>query len=106
VARAKIARLTLYIDLIFGVRSVVISTRLGEKQAVSEADEYGLANAKAIGGSVGPFYGQAAADKFTSLFVGHYSAVKGFMSAAFANGFKGNAARRKAALEAVLPSAK
>src|SRR5439155_26307742 len=77
VADAKMALRTLYIDHIFWVRSLVISTRLGEKQAVSEADEYGLANAKAIGGSVGPFYGQAAADKFTSLFVGHYSAGQG-----------------------------
>jgi len=105
VADAKMALRTLYIDHIFWVRSLVISTRLGEKQAVSEADEYGLANAKAIGGSVGPFYGQAAADKFTSLFVGHYSAVKGYMSAAFANGFKGNAARRKAALDALMQNA-
>src|SRR5437899_8673672 len=105
VADAKMALRSLYIDHIFWVRLLVISTRLGEKQAVSEADEYGLANAKAIGGSVGPFYGQAAADKFTSLFVGHYSAVKGYMSAAFANGFKGNAARQKAALVALMQNA-
>src|SRR5437667_6062005 len=82
VADAKMALRTLYIDAIFWVRSLVISTRLGEKQAVSEADEYGLANAKAIGGSVGPFYGQAAADKFTCVFVGTYAAVTGDMSAA------------------------
>src|SRR6059036_2692056 len=50
-------------------------------------------------------YGQAAADKFTSLFVGHYSGVKGYLSAAFANGFKGNAARKKAALDALMQNA-
>src|SRR5438132_1705455 len=48
VADAKMALRTLYIDHIFWVRSLVISTRLGEKQAVSEADEYVLANAMSI----------------------------------------------------------
>ena len=37
------------------------------KVAAMEADEYGLKNAKAIGQSIAPFYGQAAADKFATL---------------------------------------
>src|SRR5262249_4067207 len=76
VAELKMALRDLYLNHIFWVRSLVVSTRLGEKGAVSEADEYGLKNAKAIGQSIAPFYGQAAADKFSALFVGHYSAVK------------------------------
>src|SRR5207247_341070 len=38
VADAKMALRTLYIDHIFWVRSLVISTRLGEKQAVREPE--------------------------------------------------------------------
>jgi len=89
----------LYADHAFWVRDLVIATRLGIKGAASEAEEYGLENARAIGGSIAPSYGQAAAAKFTTLFVGHYEAVKGYMRAAFANGFRGNAAQKQAALE-------
>lgn len=97
VAALKMALRDLYINHIFWVRSLVIATRLGEKGAVSEADEYGEKNAKAIGQSIAPFYGQAAGDKFATLFVGHYSAVKAYMRAAFANNFRGSAASKKAA---------
>lgn len=98
VAALKMALRDLYINHIFWVRSLVIATRLGEKGAVSEADEYGEKNAKAIGQSIAPFYGQAAGDKFATLFVGHYSAVKAYMRAAFANNFRGSAAGKKAAV--------
>src|SRR3989475_9003052 len=105
VANLRMTLRDLYINHIFWVRSLVISTRLGEKKAVSKADEYGLENAKAIGLSISPFYGQAAGEKFSSLFVGHYSAVKKYMSAAFANGFRGNATLKKAALDALMQNA-
>ena len=105
VAELKMALRDLYLNHIFWVRSLVVSTRLGEKAAVSEADEYGLKNAKAIGQSIAPFYGQAAADKFSTLFVGHYSAVKSYMAAAFANTYKGNPARKKAAVDRLMKNA-
>ena len=101
VVELKMTLRGLYADHVFWVRDLVIATRLGIKGAAGEADEYGLKNAKAIGGSIAPFYGQAAADKFSTLFVGHYQAVKGYMKAAFANGFRGNAAEKKAALAAL-----
>lgn len=107
---AKVAELKgvlrdLYINHIFWVRDLVVSTRLGQKIAVSEADEYGLKNAQAIGRSIAPFYGQAAGEKFATLFVGHYSAVKAYMNAAFANNFRGNAALKKAALDKLTKNA-
>jgi len=105
VAELKMALRDLYINHAFWVRSLVISTRLGEKAAVSEADEYGLKNAKAIGQSIAPVYGQAAGEKFATLFVGHYSAVKGYMNAAFANNFKGNATLKKAAVDKLTKNA-
>lgn len=98
VAQLKMALRALYADHVFWVRDLVVSTRLGVKGAASEADEYGLKNARAIGQSIAPIYGQAAANKFTALFVGHYRGVKDYMNAAFANGFRGSAARKKAAL--------
>ncbi len=101
VVELKMVLRDLYVNHIFWVRSLVISTRLGEKKAMSEADEYGLNNAKAIGNSIAPFYGQAAGEKFATLFVGHYTAVKGYMRAAFANNFRGNETLKKAAVDAL-----
>ena len=105
VAELKMALRDLYFNHVFWVRDLVVSTRLGEKAAVSEADEYGLKNAKAIGRSIAPFYGQAAGEKFATLFVGHYSAVKTYMNAAFANHYKGNATLKKAALDKLTKNA-
>src|SRR5260370_3167019 len=105
VAELKMALRDLYISHIFWVRSLVVSTRLGEKAAVKEADEYGLKDAQAIGRSIAPFYGQAAGEKFVTLFVGHYSAVKAYMNAAFANNFKGNATLKKAAVDRLTKNA-
>lgn len=105
VAELKMTLRNLYINHIFWVRDLVTSTRFGEKAAVSEADEYGLKNAGAIGHSIAPFYGQAAGDKFATLFVGHYSGVKAYMNAAFANTFRGNAAMKKAARDSLMSNA-
>jgi len=105
VAELKMVLRNLYINHIFWVRDLVASTRFGEKAAVSEADEYGLKNAEAIGHSIAPFYGQAAGDKFATLFVGHYSGVKAYMNAAFANTFRGNAAMKKAARDKLMSNA-
>jgi hypothetical protein len=105
VATLKMALRDLYINHVIWVRSLVIATRYGDKAAISEADEYGTKNAKAIGQSIAPFYGKAAADKFTTLFVGHYSAVKAYMHAAFANNFKGDAAMKKAAVDQLTKNA-
>lgn len=101
----KMALRDLYVGHIFWVRDLVIATRLGEKGAISEADEYGLKNAKAIGESIAPIYGQAAGDKFATLFTGHYMAVKSYMTAAFANNFKGSSALKKAALDKLTKNA-
>jgi hypothetical protein len=98
VAATKMALRDLYVNHLFWVRSLVVATRLGQAAMASEADEYGTKNAAAIGQSIAPFYGEAAARKFTTLFTGHYSAVKAYMRAAFGNSYRGNAAAKKAAL--------
>ncbi len=105
VAGLKTVLRDLYINHIFWVRDLAVSTRFGEKAAISEADEYGVKNAQAIGRSIAPFYGQAAGEKFAALFVGHYSAVKAYMNAAFARNFRGNAALKKAAMDKLTKNA-
>lgn len=105
VAELKSVLRDLYVNHVFWVRDLAVSTRLGEKAAASEADEYGVKNAQAIGRSIAPFYGTAAGEKFAALFVGHYSAVKAYMNAAFANNFRGNAALKKAALDKLAKNA-
>lgn len=106
VLELKMALRALYGDHVFWLRDLVIATRLGVTGEASEADEYGLKNAKAIGQSIAPIYGDAAAAKFATLFVGHYEGVKNLMKAIFANGYRGNAARKKAALDALQANGK
>src|SRR5205807_6960651 len=79
VAELKMALRDLYVNHIFWVRDLVMATRLGDKAAAGEADEYGLKNATAVGQSIAPIYGQAAGEKFAMLFTGHYADVKGNM---------------------------
>ncbi len=52
VAVPKMALRDLHIKHIFWVRSLVISTRLGEKTAINEADVHALDNAQTIGQSI------------------------------------------------------
>ena len=101
----KMALRGLLVDHIFWVRSLVIATRLGDRAEASVSDSNGVENAKAIGRSIAPIYGQAAGDKFATLFVGHYSGVKDYMNAAFANNFKGNDTLKKAAVDTMKKNA-
>ncbi len=95
----KMALRGLLVDHIYWVRSLVIATRLGDRAKASASDSNGVQNAKAIGQSIAPIYGQAAGKKFATLFVGHYSAVKDYMKAAFANNFRGANALKNGAVD-------
>jgi hypothetical protein len=101
----KMALRGLLTDHIFWVRSLVIATRLGDRAEASVSDANGTENARAIGRSIAPIYGQAAGEKFATLFVGHYSAVKDYMRAAFANNYKGSAALEKTAQDRLTKNA-
>ncbi len=105
VAGLKMALRGLLVDHIFWMRSIVISTRLGESAEARASDANGVENANAIGRSIAPIYGQAAGEKFATLFVGHYSAVKAYMDAAFANNFRGNEALKKGAQDKLAKNA-
>ncbi len=75
----------LWVDHIFWVRSVVMSTKFGDAEAAKVAETNAVENAKAIAGAIVPFYGKAAGDKLFELLAGHYGAIKSYMTAAYAN---------------------
>jgi hypothetical protein len=84
----------LWVDHIFWVRSVVLSSKYGDPEAAKVAEKSAVNNARAIADSIIPFYGKAAGDKLFELLAGHYGAVKSYMSAAFANDKAGMDAAR------------
>jgi hypothetical protein len=66
---------------VFWVRSVVVATLDNNQAARAASEKAVVANAKAIAGSIAPFYGQAASDKLFTLLAGHYGAVKQYLDA-------------------------
>jgi len=84
----------LWVDHIFWVRSVVLSTKYGDAQAAKVAEANVVQNAKDIAGSISPFYGKGASDKLFELLAGHYGAVKNYMTAAYAKDNAGMQAAR------------
>ena len=88
----------LWIGHVFWVRNVVDATFEGDPDAAAAAERQVVANAKAIAGSIEPFYGKAASEKLFTLLAGHWGAIKGFLDAAHANDKAGEDASLKALL--------
>jgi hypothetical protein len=80
----KAALRDLWVGHIYWVRNVAVATKYGDAEAAGVAEEKAVENAKAIAGSIGPFYGAAASDKLFALLAGHYGAVKEYMTATYA----------------------
>jgi hypothetical protein len=74
----------LWIGHIFWVRNVVTAALSGDAAAQKAAEAQVVANAKAIAGSIEPFYGAAAKEKLLGLLAGHYGAVKSYLDARIA----------------------
>jgi hypothetical protein len=74
----------LWVGHVFWVRNVALATRLGDAGAATVAEENVVKNARAIADAIIPVYGKPAADKLFGLLAGHYGAVKGYMTAAYA----------------------
>lgn len=75
------AQRDLWVGHIFWVRNVVTETFAKNPEAAKAAEENVVANAKAIAGSIQPFYGKAASDQLFQLLAGHYGAVKEYLTA-------------------------
>ena len=82
-AELKLALRDLWIGHIFWVRNVVLETKSGNADAAKVAEEQVVENAKALAGSITPYYGKEASDKLFGLLAGHYGAIKDYMNAAF-----------------------
>jgi hypothetical protein len=75
----------LWLGHIFWVRNVALATKYGDVEGARVAEGKVVENAKAIAGSISPFYGQKASDQLFTLLAGHYGAVKEYMLTAYAN---------------------
>jgi hypothetical protein len=100
-ADARAAQRDLWIGHVFWVRNVVDATFEGDAAAAKAAEGQVVANAKAIAGSIEPFYGKAASEKLFTLLAGHWGAIKGYLDAAHA----GDTAKADASFKDLLKNA-
>lgn len=84
VAETKAALRDLWIGHVFWVRNVVEARLASNSARAQAAEEQVVANAKAIAGSIEPFYGKAASDKLFGLLAGHWGAISDYVNAAHA----------------------
>ncbi len=90
----KAAMRDLWSGHIFWIRNVVLDNAVNNAAARDVADKEVVANAKKIGNSISPFYGEKASEKLFSLLAVHYGAVKDYSEATVA----GNRLQQDAAL--------
>jgi hypothetical protein len=88
----RLALRDLWVEHIFWVRNVVLTTKLGDTEAAKVAEGQVVQNAKDIANSVSPYYGKEASDKLFKLLAGHYGAIKDYMTAAYAGNKTGKEA--------------
>jgi len=76
VAATQAALRDVWVGHIFWVREVSRSVADKNTAATESAEQQAVANAKAIAGSIEPFYGKPAAEQLFKLLAGHYTAIK------------------------------
>ncbi len=99
VAQTGAALRDLWVGHIFWVRNVVVESLAGNAAATAAAEKAVVANAKAIAGSIEPYYGKAASDALFGLLAGHYGAVKEYLDAG------ADAKKQEAAIEKLTDNA-
>jgi hypothetical protein len=93
VAATQAALRDLWVGHIFWVREVSRAVADKNSAATQLAEQQAVANAKAIAGSIEPFYGKPATEQLFKLLAGHYTAIK---SHAIANAARNTADGKKA----------
>jgi len=83
VLQTKMVLRDLWVEHVFWVRGYMVAARTGNEAQRKEAENQIVANAKALAGSIVPFYGQAASDSLFPLLAGHWGAVKGYGTATY-----------------------
>ncbi len=81
VLETKMALRDLWVEHVFWIRSYVLATHAHDDQRAKVAEDEVVANAKALAGTITPFYGQAASDSLFKLLAGHWNAVRDYNSA-------------------------
>lgn len=75
----------LWVEHVFWVRNYVLAGAASDVTQARVAEEQVIANAKAIAGAVGSYYGKAAGDRMLELLAGHWGAVRAYSDASFAD---------------------
>ena len=101
IAETQAALRDLWIGHIFWVRNVVDARFAGDASAAKAAEAQVVANAQAIGRSIAPYYGEAAADQLFKLLAGHWGAISDYLNATR----DGNKASQDTAYKALLANA-
>lgn len=84
VAATQAALRDLWVGHIFWVREVSRAVAEKNSAAAGSAEQQAVANAKAIAGSIEPFYGKPASEQLFKLLAGHYTAIKAHAAATVA----------------------
>jgi hypothetical protein len=75
----------LWVEHVFWARNYVLASAAGDSAQGKVAADQVVANAKAIAGAVGSYYGKAAGDGMLTLLAGHWGAVRAYADASFAH---------------------
>jgi hypothetical protein len=78
IPETQMALRDLWVEHIFWIRSYVLATHASDAAQSKDAEAEVIANAKALAGTIAPFYGQAASDSLLELLAGHWGAVRDY----------------------------
>ena len=85
VLETKMALRDLWVEHVFWIRSYVMATHAHDPVQSKVAEQEVVSNAKALAGTITPFYGQAASDKLFDLLAGHWGAIRDYNTATLAH---------------------
>jgi hypothetical protein len=81
VLETKMALRDLWVEHAFWIRSYVLATHAHNPLQSKIDEQEVVSNAKALAGTITPFYGQAASDSLFDLLAGHWGAVRDYNTA-------------------------
>jgi hypothetical protein len=84
IPETQMALRDLWVEHIFWIRSYVLATHASDEAQSKDAEAEVIANAKALAGTIAPFYGQSASDSLLNLLGGHWGAVRDYNTATLA----------------------
>jgi len=89
VLETKMVLRDLWVEHVFWIRSYVLATHAHDSAQSKVAEQEVVSNAKALAGTITPFYGQAASDGLLKLLAGHWGAVRDYNTATLAKSKSG-----------------